>query len=158
MAGRQLATAVVMSIAVLGSSRTAEGQIVPVDDPCFQKSMEHGLDSSIGLVQWSNTAQMGDALRVLRVFAEESDEFVQGAKAQFNAGKSLSTRQLKRLNDLNDCLPWLLRLMSTLDDELKKRGVNLIDPMSDDQKRERAAAEQRVANAEAGLKVVLKVK
>lgn len=162
---RQFATAVALSLGIALTARPAAAQMIPADDPCLQKSVALGMSAAIGIVEWSNTEQLGDALLLLRVFAQDMDEYVQGAKAQVAAGGILTSRALSVLKDFNDCLPWLLNLMSTLEDELKKRSVNLITP-SAQAKRQRAEAEERAAvaraamqalkNAEAGLKVALK--
>lgn len=162
----RVAMATVLALCVLGSPQGASAQLVQDDDPCYQKLAQYDLDPFLLTYEWSNTLHLAFAQHSLRIFALQSEEFVLAAKGEVAAGKTLGAADLARVKDLNDCLPWLLALSRTIDDELKKRNVNLIAPKSDERNRGRAEAEERAKvakeitnaldNAIAGLRQVLK--
>lgn len=153
-------------IAALGAPRPAAAQLVNSADPCYVKLTQQGLWNYFESVQWGNTPGLETAQMRIREFAREAAGRVAQARKEVADGKTLDAARLAAFKDLNDCYPWLIALASRLDNELKKRGVNIFAPVPDERGRqnplERALVAREIAQAlddiADGLKTILKPK
>ena len=153
-------------LAVVGSPRPVAAQLVSSTEPCYVKLTQQGLWNYLELVQWGSTPALETAQMRIREFAQEAAGRVAQARKEVAEGKTLDAARMAAFKDLNDCYPWLIALASRLDNELKKRGVNMFMPVPGERGRqnplERALVAREIAQAlddiAAGLKTILKPK
>jgi hypothetical protein len=141
-------------------------QLVNSADPCYVKLTQQGLWNYFESVQWGSTPGLETAQMRIREFAQDAAGRVAQARKEVAEGKTLDAARLAAFKDLNDCYPWLIALASRLDNELKKRGVNIFTPVPTERGREnplqRALVARDIAQAlediAEGLRAIVKPK
>jgi hypothetical protein len=115
-------------IMLAGLPAVAEAQLVNREDPCFVLLFEGAPFETHELFtkgSWNNRDDVAAAAESIRERATWILTAVTEAKAQ-SATSAWTPADLERVRALNRCLPWLRRLLGTLEGHLKRLDITSV--------------------------------
>lgn len=115
---------VVVALTILGLTApgaAAHAQLVDPNDPCVVVLFGGNPPGVLGTGSWNSVADVEAAAALLRLTGTSLLSNVREARA--SAGnEGLSPAALEGLRAINRCLPWMFRMVTRLDEELKRLG------------------------------------
>jgi len=115
-----------VALLVAGLSATADAQLVNREDPCFIVLFEGEPRVAVFLEgTWNDRDDVALAAQVIRERSSWLLGVVTEARAQGSTAV-FTPAVLERIRAFNRCLPWLRRLLSTLEENLKRLGISTV--------------------------------